>query len=161
MPRRHATLAAGESPPAGGVGAPAAARCRVLLPLPLAGAYDYAAEGPGPPLPGTFVTVPLGRRVLAGVVWDGDPGEGVAEERLRPIAACLDVPPMPAELRRFVDWVAAYTLAPPGAVLRMAMSVPTALAPPRLVHGCMVTAAGEAVLGAESGERTLTAARRR
>ena len=27
-------------------------------------------------------------------------------------------------LRRFVDWVAAYTLAPPGAVLRMAMSVP-------------------------------------
>ena len=34
-------------------------------------------------------------------------------------------------LRRFVDWVAAYTLAPPGAVLRMAMSVPSALEAPK------------------------------
>ena len=31
---------------------------------------------------------------------------------------------MTASLRRFVDWVAAYTLSPPGAVLRMAMSAP-------------------------------------
>ena len=37
---------------------------------------------------------------------------------------------MIASLRRFVDWVAAYTLSPPGAVLRMAMSVPAALEPP-------------------------------
>ena len=34
-------------------------------------------------------------------------------------------------LRRFVDWVSAYTLAPPGAVLRMAMSVPSALEAPK------------------------------
>ena len=37
---------------------------------------------------------------------------------------------MTESLRRFVDWVAAYTLAPPGAVLRMAMSAPAALEPP-------------------------------
>src|SRR5262249_49888297 len=34
-----------------------------------------------------------------------------------------------ASLRRFVDWVATYTLSPPGAVLRMAMSAPSALEP--------------------------------
>ena len=36
-------------------------------------------------------------------------------------------------MRRFIDWVAAYTLSPPGAVLKMAMSVPKALAPPPTV----------------------------
>jgi primosomal protein N' (replication factor Y) len=160
MPRRHATLAAGEGPPQGPAEVPSAARCSILLPLPLAGAYDYAAPGSVPP-PGTFVTVPLGGRTVPGVVWDGAAGEGVAAERLRPIAALLDVPPMPEELRRFVDWVAAYTMTPPGAVLRMAMSVPAALAPPRPARGCVPTPAGEAALGAESGEPKLTAARRR
>ncbi len=38
---------------------------------------------------------------------------------------------MADQLRRFVDWVSAYTLAPPGAVLRMAMSVPSALEAPK------------------------------
>ena len=38
---------------------------------------------------------------------------------------------MPEELRRFVDWVSAYTLSTPGAVLRMTMRSPEALEPPR------------------------------
>ena len=42
------------------------------------------------------------------------------------------MPPLPADLLRTVDWTAAYTMTPPGAVLRMAMSVPQALDPPRL-----------------------------
>jgi primosomal protein N' (replication factor Y) len=70
-------------------------------------------------------------------VWDGDhteDGEGgppVADGRLKPVLARLpDAPPMTESLRRFVDWVSAYTLSPPGAVLRMAMSAPAALEPP-------------------------------
>jgi primosomal protein N' (replication factor Y) len=104
----------------------------VLLPLPLAGgAYDYAL----PPLlrapPGSFVTVPLGARRIIGVVWDGAGApDRVVEARLREVLEVLDVPPMTAPLRRFVDWVADYTLSPPGAVLRMAMSSPGALEPP-------------------------------
>ena len=47
-------------------------------------------------------------------------GRGRAAED---VIAKLDAPPLPERPRRFVDWVAAYTLAPPGAVLRMAMSV--------------------------------------
>src|SRR4051812_6394816 len=49
---------------------------------------------------------------------------------------------MTASLRRFVDWVAAYTLSPPGAVLRMAMSVPAALEPPTPQAGWMLAGPG-------------------
>ena len=59
-------------------------RVKVLLPLPLTGAFDYIA-GAGRPLgAGDFVRVPLGRRQLVGVVWDppedggGSAGEGDA-----------------------------------------------------------------------------------
>ena len=74
--------------------------------------------------------VPLGQRSLAGVVWDGA-GDELPVERLKPIIEMLPTPPLRPELRRFVERVAAYTMAPPGAVLRMTMSVPEALQPPR------------------------------
>src|SRR5579883_363327 len=106
-------------------------RARVLLPLPLAGAYDYRIGAKADVRPGEFVRVPLGGRYLAGVVWDGPASSELPESRLKAIAARLDVPPMPEEMRRFIDWVAAYTMSPPGAVLRMAMSVPAAFDPPR------------------------------
>jgi primosomal protein N' (replication factor Y) (superfamily II helicase) len=99
----------------------------ILLPLPLAGSYDYLGEGV---VPGDFVVVPLGGRETIGVVWGPGTGE-VAESRLRPILGKLDAPRLPDVSRRFIDRVAAYTLAPPGAVLRMAMSVSAALEPPR------------------------------
>ncbi|HCZ48781.1 MAG TPA: primosomal protein N' [Gammaproteobacteria bacterium] len=95
----------------------------VLLPLPLAGAYDYTLPEAMEAAPGDFVRVPLGRRQVMGVVWG--PGSGqVASARLKPLHARLDLPPMPQSLRRFIDWVAEYTLSPPGAVLRLAMRGP-------------------------------------
>ena len=103
---------------------------RVLLPLPLADAYDYSVpEGLGV-LAGHFVAVPLGKRLTLGVVWGEGSGE-VAPEKLRDIEGVLPALRMADALRRFVDWVSAYTLAPPGAVLRMAMSVPSALEAPK------------------------------
>src|SRR4051794_32746906 len=108
-------------------------RVPVLLPLPLAGAYDYAVPAPMALRPGEFVSVPLNQRDVVGVVWD-PPAEPeanpVPDRRLRPVAAALPAPLMSASLRRFIDWVSAYTLSPPGAVLRMAMSVPAALEAP-------------------------------
>ena len=41
--------------------------------------------------------------------------------RLRDVDEKLDVPPLRTELRQFVDWVSAYTLASRGMVLRMAL----------------------------------------
>ena len=110
-------------------------RVRVLLPLPLHGAYDYTAPKGVAISPGDFCIVPLNRREVFGVVWDADHSPVVEtpipDARLRPILARLpDAPRMTESLRRFIDWVAAYTLSPPGAVLRMAMSTPAALEPP-------------------------------
>ncbi|MGE0653468.1 MAG: primosomal protein N' [Alphaproteobacteria bacterium] len=105
-------------------------RVRVMLPLALAGPLDYRAYG-ALPAPGTFVRVPLGPRERTGVVWDaGDDGDPkIAPKKLKTIIGVLDTPPMPTVTRRFVDWVARYTVSAPGAVLRMAMSVPAALEP--------------------------------
>jgi primosomal protein N' (replication factor Y) (superfamily II helicase) len=135
-------------------------RLRVLLPLPLADALDYrTADGETAPEPGRFVRVVLGSRRVIGVAWDGASAE-IAPERLRPVGETLPTPPLPAELRRFIDRVAAYTLSPPGVVLRMAMSVEAALIPPAPRRVCAITKAGREALIAPPS-RILTPARRR
>ncbi|WP_152415169.1 primosomal protein N' [Caenispirillum salinarum] len=110
---------------------PPGARVGVLLPLPLGGLYDYRVPRSGPAVAeGQPVEVPLGKRREIGVVWGA--GEGaVAEAKVRDILRVLPATPLPQVTRRFVDWVAAYTLSPPGAVLKMAISVPQALEEPR------------------------------
>ena len=133
-------------------------RVSVLLPLPLAGAYDYRVTNGMRVAIGDFVRVPLGRRRVAGVVWGPDRAD-VAETKLKPIAEMLTVPPLHDELRRFIGWVANYTLTAPGAVLRMTMSVPDALEPPRAVAGCEIADAGRRAL-TDIGSR-LTPQRRR
>ena len=138
---------------------PAAFRqVRVLLPLPLPDALDYLAPE-GAPLPeaGSFVRVPLGGRSLVGVVWDAPDGE-LSVERLKPIAEALTIPRLRRELRRFVERVAAYTMAPPGSVLRMVMSVTAALEAPRPRLVCAASPAG---LTALCASQRLTPARRR
>ena len=119
-----------------------AKRVRVLLPLPLAGAYEYRVPQNLSIIPGDFVQVPLGKQMRIGVVWDlfktgeKDVSAAVHDSRLRDIAARLDTWPMTDSMRQFVDWVAAYSMATPGSVLRMAMSIPEALKPgrPRIVY---------------------------
>ncbi|MBV8188793.1 MAG: primosomal protein N' [Alphaproteobacteria bacterium] len=143
------------SPPAPGpVENSAGPTVRVLLPLPLGDAYDYRVPAGFEVGLGQFVVVPLGKRLTVGVVWGEGTGD-VAPEKLRDIAEVLPALPMAEALRRFVDWVAAYTLSPPGAVLRMAMSVPAALAAPKL--GTVYRAAARV----DDAPLKLTAARRR
>ena len=74
-------------------------------------------------------------RSLVGVVWDGASGE-LPVERLKPVVEALPIPQLRPELRRFVERVAAYTMAPPGTVLRMTMSVAAALEAPRPRRVC-------------------------
>ncbi len=67
---------------------------------------------------------------MIGVVWDEDSFpdvETVGDNRLRPLLGLLDAPPLPAPLRRLVEWTADYYLAPPAAVLRMALASMSAL----------------------------------
>jgi primosomal protein N' (replication factor Y) len=101
-------------------------RAGVLLPLPLAGAYDYRLAGAL--RRGLIVTAPLGPRESLGVVWGTGEG-GVDEARLKEAVALPGEPILPQGLCDFVDWVAQYTLTPPGLVLAMALRSRQALEP--------------------------------
>ncbi len=98
-------------------------RVPVLLPYPFAGPFDYRVPAGMQVAPGDLVLVPLNRREEIGVVWDGPPDAAVGDNRLRLISARADGARMRPDLRRLVDWIAAYTLAPPGEVLAMALRV--------------------------------------
>lgn len=168
MPNRHASAARDVPLPLElddlPRSAPDAARVSVLLPLPLAGAYDYLAPADIPLAPGDVVRAPLGKRVVTGVVWDRESAAPVEREvstqRLKTIITRCEVPPVDAVRRRFIDWVANYTMAPRGAVLRMALSVPAALDPPNPLTAYRLNPAES---GGEEKTRTikLTPARRR
>jgi primosomal protein N' (replication factor Y) len=69
------------------------------------------------------VVVPLGARgETMGVVWaDNATPNPRFHNRMKDVVGKLDVPPLKAELRNFVDWVSGYTLASRGMVLRMAL----------------------------------------
>jgi len=122
----------------------------VLLPLPLGKAYTYAVPPALSLDVGDFVSVPLGVREVAGVVWDGEVDD-VPPEKLKAVLARLDVPPMPEKTRRFAEWVAKYNMASLGSVLKMLMSVPDALKPPKQVSAY--------ALNKEMPEIKMTAAR--
>jgi len=105
------------------------ARVAVLLPLALACAYDYAIPNGIALAPGDYVIAPLGRSEMLGVVWGEGKGE-FAAAKLKSVVHRFDAPPMPEVQRRFIEWVADYTMSSLGAVLRMALAVPDALEPP-------------------------------
>jgi primosomal protein N' (replication factor Y) (superfamily II helicase) len=98
-------------------------RLPVLLPYPLAGPFDYRVPSGLDPKPGDIVLVPLNRREEVGVVWDAPADDAVPDHKLKSVVAILDTPPMGESLRRFIDWIAAYTLSPPGEVMAMALRV--------------------------------------
>ncbi|EJW12909.1 Helicase [Rhodovulum sp. PH10] len=107
----------------------------VLVPVALDQTYSYAA-GDSAVAPGDLVRVPLGPRDCTGVVWaENDSPDPRLDNRLKEIAQKLDVPPLKPELRRLVDWVAAYTLAPRGMVLRMALRMGDGLGAERVRIG--------------------------
>jgi len=115
------------------IGLEAERRVSVLLPYPFPGPFDYMVPDELDPKPGDVVVVPLNRREVIGVVWDTAPEGRLPAHRLKSIISVLDTPPMLEPLRRFVDWMAAYTLSPPGDVMIMALRVVTTAASLRTV----------------------------
>lgn len=106
----------------------------VLVPMPAERPYTYAVPPGMTVVPGSIVRVPLGPRQVAGIVWDGTV-ETVAAGKLRSIEQLFDCPPIPKPMRRFVDWLAHYTLSPPGMVARMLLRVPPAFDPEPWIEG--------------------------
>ncbi|HXG99683.1 MAG TPA: primosomal protein N' [Sphingomicrobium sp.] len=107
-------------------------RTRVVTLNAALGPLDYRVPEGMTIVPGTVVIAPLGPRQLIGVAWESErlPSEEVGDNRLRPIAGLIDVPPIPAALRRLAEWTADYYLSPLASVLRMVLPSSSALAGP-------------------------------
>ena len=105
------------------------ARVRLLIFNAALVALDYRVPEGMAVEPGSVVVAPLGPRQIVGIVWDEGrlPGKEVADGRLRPLVAVLPVPPLPAALRRLIEWTADYYCAPISAVARMTLSSGAAL----------------------------------
>jgi primosomal protein N' (replication factor Y) (superfamily II helicase) len=140
-------------------------RVPVLLPYPFPGPFDYRVPTDLDLKPGDIVLVPLNRRQEVGVVWDAPAGDTVPDDRLKSVAGVIDTPPMGHSLRRFIDWIAAYTLTAPGDVLAMALRVVSGVDRPVMAYrraiplpAIRLTPTRQRVLDALAGEEPLTAA---
>jgi primosomal protein N' (replication factor Y) len=119
----------------GGQNTIASHRIRVWLatPVPIGdGVLDYLAEGQMPAR-GQVVIAPLGSRQVPGVVLGPAGGQDKTKieeksvAKLRPILGRADLPPLSDAFLDWLDRVARWTMAHPGAVLRMALPVPKGL----------------------------------
>lgn len=143
-------------------------RVAVLVPLPIGthtgGSYDYwlsdAVRASHAVEVGSYVEVPVGKRLLPAMIQDTDPPPPTPQpERkrpmsLKPVSRVFDLPPMPAINRQLLRWLADYYAASPGAVLKMLLSAPEALETPPPTIGYRAAANPPATL-------RLTAARQR
>src|SRR5262249_22524476 len=104
----------------------------VLVPAALDQTYSYGVPEGLELAPGDLVTVPLGARMATAVTWAENPKPNPRlDNRMKDVEAKLDVPPLKAELRKFIDWVSTYTLSPRGMVLLMALRMGEHLGPAR------------------------------
>jgi primosomal protein N' (replication factor Y) len=92
----------------------------VLIPLALDTAYSYAVPAGLPLQEGDVVQVPLATREVAGVVWSLREGSGA---NFKAVTGRIDAPALPPKMRKFLDWVAWYTLAPKGSALAMGLKL--------------------------------------
>ncbi|WP_420412447.1 primosomal protein N' [Roseibium sp.] len=108
----------------------------VLVPVAVPVAYTYKVATGQTVVPGTIVKVPLGPREVIGAVWDGEPDAAINPKKLKSISHIYETtPPLDKDLRRFVDWVASWTLGAPGMVVRMVLRSEEALEPEAPVPG--------------------------
>jgi primosomal protein N' (replication factor Y) len=104
----------------------------VLVPVALDHPYSYRVPEGREAKVGDIITVPLGTREATAVIWAENPDPNPRlDNRLKEIGEALDAPPLKDELRGFVDWVANYTVAARGMVLRMCLRMGEHLGPER------------------------------
>jgi primosomal protein N' (replication factor Y) len=106
-----------------------------IVGAPVAGRFTYALPEGAALGRGTIVEVPFGRRTALALVMSAPTGElpaGIAPEKIREVLRALPVPPLGEELIGFIDWVARYTVTPPGIVLAQVLRSRQALEAPAM-----------------------------
>ena len=122
----------------------------VLIPLPVAEAFDYEVPGDLALERGDQVSVPLGPRLIRGIVVEVRETTG-SNRRLKPVAALVDDPRLPPRTVDFVEWAARWTLSPPG---EMAAAALKGLRAPRPRPERRVRRIGDRVPGRATPART-------
>ena len=93
-------------------------------------AYDYLA-GPAAGAPiGSIVQIPLGSRLVWGLILGSAKTSMLASEKLKSVTMLADTPPLTADILHFLKQVSRWTLAPFGSVMRLMLNTPDALVPP-------------------------------
>ena len=111
---------------------------RVLLPMPLPEAFDYAVPDGWEGLAvGAHVAAPLGPRLIRGVVTEVREAAG-QNRPLKPLASVLADAPLPLNTLAFAQWAARYAVEPPGEGLALALRGLRA-PPPKPLKGVEVT----------------------
>lgn len=93
----------------------------VLLPLPFNEPFDYRIDDDVEL--GEIVRVPFGREAQIGVVWKKGKSSKLDDAKIKPVTERFNFPPLRADLRKFIEFTAAYNMAYAGLVLRMVLSV--------------------------------------
>lgn len=92
----------------------------VLIPLPVPEAFDYEVPDGMEVARGDQVAVPLGPRLIRGVVAEARETTG-SNRRLKAIDHVLDDPRLPERTVDFVEWAARWTLSAPGEMASAAL----------------------------------------
>ena len=92
----------------------------VLIPLPVPEPFDYEVPEGVEVVRGDQVAVPLGPRLMRGLVSEARETTG-SNRRLKAIDHVLGDPPLPSGTMDFVEWAARWTLSAPGEMAAMAL----------------------------------------
>ena len=92
----------------------------VLIPLPVPEAFDYEVPEGLEVVRGDHAAVPLGPRLVRGVVAEVRETTG-SNRRLKAISHLVDDPRVPAGTLDFIEWAARWTLSPPGEMAAAAL----------------------------------------
>jgi primosomal protein N' (replication factor Y) len=92
----------------------------VLIPLPVPEAFDYEVPEGLEVVRGDQVAVPLGPRLIRGVVSESRETTG-SNRQLKTIDHVLDEPRLPERTVDFVEWAARWTLSAPGEMAAAAL----------------------------------------
>jgi primosomal protein N' (replication factor Y) len=92
----------------------------VLIPLPVPEAFDYEVPEGLDVARGDQVAVPLGPRLMRGIVSEARETTG-SNRRLKAVEQVLDDPRLPERTVDFVEWAARWTLSAPGEMASAAL----------------------------------------
>ena len=97
------------------------AHVNVLPAVPVNHLYEYIVPRDFNFEIGSLVRIPLRNRITTGVIWENS-NKKLPIGKVKAVESILKLPSIKEDLRDLVDWVASYTLAERGSILRMILN---------------------------------------